>query len=352
VFGWYQDGVWNPDKVLIDLSQPQNRVYAFGFIGLVVFSGLVSILRKGKGTAADYVSLAAIAGVLYFLVNQQPQIRWYGLLYAAALMGGFYIWRWQMLRGGFSEQQAERFLLMGVLAVIIGARFGHVAFYGVGHAPDATFFDKIWDYIAFWKGGLASHGSTIALILILIYYARTESIPILEVIDRFAMSAAWGAIVIRIGNLMNSEIVGRKVDPEQVWLAFKFPQHDRGLPIEQVPWRHPSQLYEAGMAMVILAVLWAVDRYYGEKRPRGILAGGFLLLYFVARFTVEFFKEFQTLSPDNPLTRGQQLSLPFIAIGVFILIRTFTHRIPTRTDEQLAEQAAAEGAAAAKAAEA
>lgn len=260
-------------------------------------------------------------------------IRYYGVLYAITLMLGFYVWQWQMLRGGHTRKQAERFLTMGVIAVIGGARLGHCLFY----EPERYLKDPI-RILYFWEGGLASHGSTVALIAVLIYFARTEKMSIREVLDRFSMSAAVGATLIRFGNLMNSEIVGRITDGP---LAAKFPRHDRDslvpcpeqcgqvadsicgfingqcFSFAQVPWRHPSQLYEGALGIGVFLMLYLVDRHYGEKRPLGLLGFLFIGVYFTGRFIVEFFKEFQSTLEDQGslLTMGQYLSIPFMIVG-------------------------------------
>jgi phosphatidylglycerol---prolipoprotein diacylglyceryl transferase len=263
-------------------------------------------------------------------------IRYYGLLYAVALMGAFYFWQWQILRSGRTREQAERILHIGLVAVIFGARIGHCLFYNPSY-----YLANPWEIIKVWEGGLASHGATITLILTLIYYARTENMTIRETFDRFAIPVAWAASIIRLGNLMNSEIVGRKTDSI---FAFKFPLYERSLwnsckgcgemvsdtcvktirgcvDLTQVPWRHPSQLYEFVMGMIIFFILLAVDRYYGEeRRPLGILGGLLLALYFSGRFLVEYFKEYQALAANRSLfTMGQYLSIPFIVIGIIMI---------------------------------
>jgi prolipoprotein diacylglyceryl transferase len=264
------------------------------------------------------------------------EIRWYGLLYAFVFMGGFYLWRWQMLRGGHTEQQAERFLWLGVIGVLLGARLGHVFFY----EPERYLKDPI-QILYFWKGGLASHGSTITLVLVLIYFAWREKMRVLEVIDRFAMSAALGSTLIRIGNFTNSEIVGRIADSPK-W-AVKFPIHEYGVKylkwseaeqqaaLANVPWRYPSQLVEVALGLFVLGTLWLFDRKFGEKRPLGLLTFLFFLLYFTGRFFVEYIKEYQSEFESGGLTMGQYLSLPFMATGLIGLIWILTHRRPTDT---------------------
>jgi phosphatidylglycerol:prolipoprotein diacylglycerol transferase len=252
------------------------------------------------------------------------QVRYYGILFAAMLVGGYYLWRWQMLRGGHTEQQAERFFLWGAIAVIAGSRLGQVLFY-----DPARYLAHPIEILYVWQGGLASHGATIGLVLALYLYARKEKLSKLEVLDRFSMSAALGALMVRIGNFMNSEIVGRVTN---VAWAVRFPRcvYDRGLPLDRVPGRHPSQIYEVFLGLFVLLSLYLVDRKWKEERPLGLLASLFFLLYFSGRFVVEFFKEYQTLSPEqSPLTMGQWLSLPCILIGAFGLYYTFRTRVPT-----------------------
>ncbi|MEZ4473007.1 MAG: prolipoprotein diacylglyceryl transferase [bacterium] len=272
-------------------------------------------------------------------------IRYYGLLYAIALMGGYYFWQWQMLRGGREKKQAERFLTIGVIAVIAGARLGHCLFY----EPERYLKNPI-EILKFWEGGLSSHGTTIALLFTFWYFARKEKMAFREVFDRISFSIAWGATLIRLGNFMNSEIVGRVTDSS---LGVKFPRHDHGLLAEcaqkcgevaadictmvadrcvdvtRVPWRHPSQLYEAAMGFAILVLLLLVDRHYGEKRrPLGLFGSIFLVVYFSGRFTVEFVKEYQTLESGSGLTMGQYLSIPFVILGIYGIWHARRHGRP------------------------
>ena len=252
------------------------------------------------------------------------QVRYYGLVFALMMIGGDYIWQWQMLRGGHTQREAEGFFLWGAVAVIAGSRLGQVLFY-----DPARYLAHPIEIFYVWRGGLASHGATLGLVLVLVLYARHLKLSKLEVLDRFAMSAALGATMVRFGNFMNSEIVGRVTD---VPWAVKFPRciYDSRLPLDLVPGRHPSQIYEVFLGLFVLASLYLVDRKYKEERPVGLLAFLFLFLYFSGRFVVEFFKEYQTLSPDrSSLTMGQWLSIPFVLIGAYGLYRTYRAPVPT-----------------------
>ncbi len=254
------------------------------------------------------------------LVNFGPfKIHYYGVIFAIGIFIGYLLWRWQTKRQGFSEKQTEDFVIWAFLAVIIGARLGHCLFY----EPDIYLKDPI-RILKFYEGGLASHGATIALLLVLFFYHRIQNIRFLDVCDCFSFSAGVGATAVRIGNFFNSEIVGRITD---VPWAIKFPRYE----LNPSP-RHPSQLYEAILGCVVLLVLYLADRRYGTKRPRGLLSALFLVTYFGGRIFVEFFKEYQVPVVESYLniTMGQILSTPFFLGGLVLLI--FVLKNPTSSE--------------------
>lgn len=253
-------------------------------------------------------------------------IRWYGVMFAAMLMIAFQAWRWQMLRAGKTDEESESFLMAGVIAVIGGARLGHCLFY----EPEKYLRHPL-EILKVWEGGLASHGATLGLLLAMLWWGRKYKMQFIEVLDRFSFSACIGVIFVRLANFTNSEIVGRITDPESAPFAVKFVRsiEDRAKAnlatgdFSQVPWRHPAQLYEAVIGLVVLGVLYAMDRKLGEHRRRGLFAYTFLFLYFGGRCVSEFYKEFQTLTADqSPFTMGQYLSAPFALIGLVGLIKT------------------------------
>lgn len=255
------------------------------------------------------------------LIDGPVTIRYYGLILGLVLLLGYFIWRWQMRRGGYGEELIGQFVTYGVLGVLVGSRLGHCIFY----EPDRC-FNPIFNVFKVWKGGLSSHGATIGLVLALVLFARRKKLRIAEVCDRFSMCAAVGAILVRVANFINSEIVGRPTGGS--W-GVKFPRYDRGLPLAQVPARHPSQLYEVALGLVVLAVLYFVDRHYKEKRPLGMLSALFLITYFIGRFFVEFFKAHQTLEPSAALTMGQWLSIPAVGAGAYWLYTVWKSPRPT-----------------------
>jgi phosphatidylglycerol---prolipoprotein diacylglyceryl transferase len=262
----------------------------------------------------------------YFVWNLDPtiavlgpfQLRYYGIIFASMLYIGFLLWRWQMLRGGYSEEIAEKYLMWGVAGVLLGSRFGHCFFY----EPERYLSDPI-QIFQLWKGGLASHGATVGLVVVMVLFSFKHKLRIIEVLDRFAMSAAVGAAAVRFGNFFNSEIVGRVTDVP--WAVRFVRYHDQGASP-----RHPSQLYEFALGLFVLASLYMADRIAGkEKRPRGLLAGLFLVIYFTGRFFVEFVKEYQVdklVDGESFLTMGQYLSIVPFLCGVGILIWSFMNR--------------------------
>jgi phosphatidylglycerol:prolipoprotein diacylglycerol transferase len=235
-------------------------------------------------------------------------LRYYGLFAAFALVGGFLLFRWQMLRAGRDETATTMVLPYTLVATIVGARLGHCLVYDL-----PICFDPPYRVLMIWQGGLASHGALIGLVLALALYARLNRLVLVDVLDRAAFGAALAVVCVRVGNFFNSEIVGRVT--ETPW-GVRFPRFDRGLIAANVPLRHPVQLYEATLGLAILAALWLLDRRLGDERPRGLYASIFLLAYFGGRLGLERYKAFLVLDPTRAtFTMGQLLSLLPALIG-------------------------------------
>jgi phosphatidylglycerol:prolipoprotein diacylglycerol transferase len=232
-------------------------------------------------------------------------LRWYSLGWLLAFGVGFYIVRWMYLREDKPEKDLESVLFFMMLGAMIGARLGHVIFYRPGY-----FLQNPIEIIAVWKGlrGLASHGGALGIFISLYLYARSRpDQPYLWLLDRVAAPAALGGMFIRLGNLMNSEILGLPSDGP--W-AMVFQR------IDLIP-RHPAQLYEAMAYFCIFLFLFFLYRKRGTSLPHGTLTGLFLALVFAARFFIEFAKERHVpFEAGLPLSMGQILSIPLVFMGI------------------------------------
>ena len=251
---------------------------------------------------------------IIFQVGPLP-LRWYSLGWLLAFGIGFYIVRWMYLREEKPEQDLDSLLLYMMLGAMIGARLGHVLFY----RPDYYFSNPV-EIIAVWKGlrGLASHGGALGIMAAIYLYCRKRPTqPYLWVLDRVAVPTALGGMFIRLGNLMNSEILG--VPAEVPW-AFSFARVD-GIP------RHPAQLYEALAYLAVFLVLMAWYRKKGSSIPHGALIGAFFAMVFSARFLIEFVKERHVpFEAGLPLSMGQILSIPMVLLGVGLVAWAHTRK--------------------------
>ncbi len=241
------------------------------------------------------------------------QFRYYSLCMIATFVGGYLLLSRELKRGGADVEEAGDFLSYGIIGLLVGARLGHVLFYDFERAVA----DPIWAF-EIWKGGLASHGAALGLAVAMWLFTKRRAIPFLEGADRLVPSAALGAVFMRIGNLFNSEIVGKATD--QTW-GVSFPRRDYEMLL-----RHPTQLYEVLLGLGVLSLLLAADRSWGgEQRPRGALTGVFLSVYFLGRFLIEFLKEPEG-AWSGVLNTAQWLSIPGLVIGLLVLRKSFRVR--------------------------
>jgi len=235
-------------------------------------------------------------------------LRWYGLLFALAFIIGQQIMYFIYKREGRPIAEIDTLTVYGVVATIVGARLGHVLFYD----PEYYFHNPL-KILMTWEGGLASHGGVIGVLIALYIFARKKEVSYLWVLDRISIVAALIFSMIRLGNLMNSEMIGI---PTHVPWAFIFTREDT-LP------RHPAQLYEAihyFLSFLILFWIWFKQKDYMKN---GFLFGWALVIMFSFRFVDEFFKINQEQFEDGMiLNMGQLLSIPFILTGVVLLIFT------------------------------
>ena len=232
-------------------------------------------------------------------------IRWYGALFATAFFTGYLLMRSIYRKEGKPEQDLGDLMVYAIVGALVGARLAHCIFYS-----PRFYAAHPLEVFEIWKGGLASHGGAMGMIVATwLYSKRHPSQPCLWLLDRIGIAAALGGVFIRIGNLFNSEILGR---PTTLAWAFVF------LRVDDVP-RHPVQLYEAAGYLLIFLVLLAVYRSR-STRPPGFLLGLFFVLLFGFRFGIEFLKEPQEdYSSPLSIVTGQWLSVPFIAIGIWLM---------------------------------
>jgi phosphatidylglycerol:prolipoprotein diacylglycerol transferase len=308
---------WDIDPVMVRLPKGivAAVIAAFGVVSL-----LIGLKRKITDQTTTGVMFLGMAGVIMAFLSDKVELRYYSLLFVVVFLGGHALLNWQVKRGGGSPEVASDFIVYGVLGVLVGARLGHVLFYDLDKA-----IEDPWWVFKIWTGGLASHGAVVGLILAMYLFTKKRGVSFLEGADRFAFAATLGATVVRIGNLMNSEIVGRIV-PDQSW-GMRFPRFDHEK--AEVPLRYPSQLFEIALGTAVFCGLLIADRAMGkEKRPRGALISWFFVLYFGGRLFTERFKEIEALDPNSAITMGQYLSVPGLLLGLYGLYWAYKHREP------------------------
>lgn len=234
-------------------------------------------------------------------------IRWYGVLFVGGILIGSKILEWIYKREKKDPSSIDDFLIYMIVCVVIGARLVHTLVY----EPDYFLAHPI-EILKVWHGGLASHGGMLGALVATYLYSKKYNIEFDWLISRLMVPGALAAVFVRIGNLFNSEILGKPA-PEVPW-AIVF---DR---IDQIP-RHPVQLYEAFAYLIIFFILLFVYLKSSPQKATKLLGGLFMVLVFGVRFFLEFFKTRQAdYILDIPLTVGQLLSIPFILLGIIWLI--------------------------------
>jgi prolipoprotein diacylglyceryl transferase len=259
--------------------------------------------------------------LLSFTWNADPQlfpgswigVRWYGLLFASGFMIGFYVMRKMFRSENVPDEWLDKLLLYVMVGTVLGARLGHVFFYDW-----AYYKDHLNEILMVWKGGLASHGGAIGIIIACYFYSkRVTHKSLYWILDRLVIPTALGGALIRLGNFFNSEIIGT---PSDLPWAVVFER------VDMIP-RHPSQLYESICYLIIFFLLlywyWKTD----AKTKPGYLLGMFLTLVFSARIVVEFVKENQVAFEEGMnLNMGQWLSIPTVAIGLLLVFTSGNRR--------------------------
>jgi len=242
----------------------------------------------------------------------------YGLLFVTGLIIGFYVIKKMFKKEGIPEEWLDKLLIYVVIATIVGARLGHVFFYD-WH----LYKENPIDIIKIWEGGLASHGGAIAILIALILYSKFVSKRnVFWILDRIVAPIAIAGCFIRLGNLVNHEIIG---EPTTLPWGFKFMQESYDNLVEvdgklQHVYRHPAQLYEAIGYLISFFVLHRLYWKTKLKEKKGMIFGAFLILIFGWRFIVEFVKVGQAERDAGMIINtGQWLSIPFVLAGIIII---------------------------------
>ena len=282
------------------------------------------------------------------------KLHFYSLMWVVAFIIGWYIMKRIFTKEKISLEYLDPLFIYTVLATMLGARLGHVLFYQSELITEDFFsiflpfkFKGGFEFTGFQ--GLASHGAAIGIIIGMYLYRKKYNYKsLLWILDRVVISVASGAVFIRIGNFINSEIIGRVVENENFPLGVRFiqdyynkydvvrvtgiknieeaynavtnnPQFTELL--EVIPYRHPAQLYESFCYIFVFLILWFVYLKTKKSDQSGFLFGLFLILLWTVRFSVEFVKEPQGDEYINwfGLQTGQWLSIPFILIGLYFM---------------------------------
>jgi len=254
-----------------------------------------------------------------FWITETFPLKYYGLFFITGLLLAFYIVKRIYEKENIPFERLEKLSTYIFIGILLGARLGHCLFYD----PSYYFQNPLeiclpikkigesYKFIGFQ--GLASHGGTIGVFIAIGMYCKKYKVNFLWVVDRIAIATPITAAFIRLGNFMNSEIYGKPTNGN--WGVIF--QKDDLIP------RHPTQLYEAFSYILIFFIVISIYKYRSREKPNGFIFGVFLILLFLARFIIEFFKENQvSFENDMAINMGQVLSLPFILIGfVFMFMK-------------------------------
>lgn len=271
-------------------------------------------------------------------------IRWYSLCWCLGLLGVYLLMHRMFRQQKLTEEQFEPMFMYCFIGILVGARLGHCLFYEPGYylhnitemlLPIHKMADGSWKFTGY--EGLASHGGTLGLMLALVLYSRNVGLKLMHVLDNVGIVTPICACAIRMGNLMNSEIIGKVTD---VPWGFRFMHSSEalrtlaadGLPLP----RHPGQLYEALCYAIFFWIGWGIYRrsmsseVKSEKRKvnsvpqvgSGFYFGLCLFMIFTSRIFIEYTKENQVSFEDGMfMNMGQLLSVPFVLLGAYCMWR-------------------------------
>lgn len=273
-----------------------------------------------------------MSSLLYIIWNADPQaftipiidwpVRWYGILFVAGLVLSQYIMFYIFEKDGKTKKNVEDLTIYVVIGTVVGARLGHVLFYDLPY-----YIQNPGEVLMIWHGGLASHGGAVGILLAIYLYCRKFKFNYLWVLDRLVIVVCLTGAFIRTGNFMNSEIVGTVSHlPWAVQFVNAYP------PSLAMDPRHPAQLYEAFYCLILMAVLFYIWKTKRRQMANGFIFGIFLIVLWTLRFIDEFFKvDQESFEAALPINMGQILSIPFVIIGIIILIQAINRQKRTQS---------------------
>jgi phosphatidylglycerol---prolipoprotein diacylglyceryl transferase len=294
------------------------------------------------------------------LINLGPfPIKYYSLMFVIAFLGGLQIMKKIFKNESINEEKLDSLFIYSVSSVLIGARLGHVIFYDweyyKNNLLEIILPFRLNPFEITGIAGLASHGAAIGVIIAMyLYHKKYPEIKLSWILDRIVIPVSFGAIFVRLGNLMNSEIIGKVTNTDNGFRFIK--QYYRSYEairltgektaekaydaivnnpkfstlLDAVPLRHPAQLYESICYIFVFTILMYTYWKTNKKQKPFYIFGLFLVLLWTVRFIVEFYKKSQGGFEDslgNLLSTGQWLSIPFIIIGLYFMFR------PLKTDK-------------------
>lgn len=249
-------------------------------------------------------------------------IRWYSTCWLIGLLLSYLTVKYLYRQQKIADEKFEPLFFYCFIGILIGARLGHCLFYEPGYflSSGAHVIEMLlpirqdmwgdWHFTGY--EGLASHGGSIGVILAIMLYCHRMKMRLLTVCDTIAIAVPLTATFIRLGNLMNSEIIGKPTDLP--W-AFIFER------VDMLP-RHPGQLYEAIAYLCLFFIMYALWKKRSECIGTGLFLGILLFYTFTFRFFIEYTKEVQeAFEATLPIDMGQILSIPFIIAGAYLIWR-------------------------------